>query len=101
MRAVADGITPDTEAVASTSTALRPAARIAEYAPLVLAACAGVATAFFRLGARGLWGDEVWNVSWAQAQPLVQTFHRFLAPPDFPLEFVLVQISSSLGSSPF
>ena len=50
-------------------------------AALLLSACLGVATAFFRLGAKGLWGDEVWEVSWAQQQPLAQTFLRFHAPP--------------------
>ena len=69
--------------------------------PLLLALCAGVATAFYRLGARGLWGDEVWQVAWAQQQPLPQTFQRFSAPPDLPLSFLLVQLATTFNSDPF
>jgi len=69
--------------------------------PLLLALCAGVGTAFYRLGAKGLWGDEVWQVAWSQQQPLADTFHRFRAPPDLPLSFILVQLATTFGSDPF
>src|SRR5579875_1816231 len=70
-------------------------------APLLLALCAGIATAFYRLGARGLWGDEVWQLAWSQQQPLTDTFLRFRAPPDLPLSFILVQLSTTFSSDPF
>jgi len=69
--------------------------------PLLLVACIGVATAFYRLGTKGLWGDEVWQVAWSQQQPLGETFQRFRAPPDLPLSFLLVQLSTTFGSDPF
>ena len=69
--------------------------------PLLVALCAGVATAFYRLGAKGLWGDEVWQVAWSRQQPLPQTFQRFRAPPDLPLSFLLVQLSTTFNSDPF
>jgi len=69
--------------------------------PLLLAACAGVVTAFYRLGAKGLWGDEVWQVAWSQQQPLLETFQRFRAPPDLPLSFLLVQLATTFNADPF
>ncbi len=69
--------------------------------PLLLAACAGIVTAFYRLGYKGLWGDEVWQVAWSQQQPLAETFQRFRAPPDLPLSFLLVQLSTTFTSDPF
>ncbi len=67
----------------------------------MLAVAAGLATALFRLGAKGLWGDEVWQVSWAQQQGFARTFFRFLAPPDFALHFLLVKLSSGGSSNPW
>src|SRR5947209_11110746 len=75
--------------------------RAAAWGMLLLSVCMGVATAFFRLGAKGLWGDEVWQVSWAQQQPLVQTFLRFRAPPDLPLHFLLTQIATAFAGGAF
>jgi Dolichyl-phosphate-mannose-protein mannosyltransferase len=75
--------------------------RLAHRRPLLIAICVGSFTAFFRLGARGLWGDEIWEASWPQQQPLAQTFQRFQAPPDLPLHFMLVQLSTDIGSSEF
>jgi hypothetical protein len=63
---------------------------IAAHGPLLLATGLGVATAFFRLGTKGLWGDEVWNVFFIQPS-LTQTFLHFPAPPNLPLNFLLVQ----------
>lgn len=61
----------------------------------------GLFTAFFRLGAKGLWGDEVWEASWSQQQDFVQTFLRFLGPVDFSLHFLLVKLSTSFSGSEF
>lgn len=61
----------------------------------------GLFTAFFRLGAKGLWGDEVWEASWSQQQDFVQTFLRFLGPVHFPLHFLLVKLSTSVSGSEF
>jgi len=69
--------------------------------PVAVAACLGVATAFYRLGDRGLWGDEVWQAAWAQQQPLAQTFLRFRQPPDLPLSFLLTQLATGVSGDPF
>jgi 4-amino-4-deoxy-L-arabinose transferase-like glycosyltransferase len=69
--------------------------------PLGCVALLGLFTAFFHLGTRGLWGDEVWEVSWAHQQPLAQTFMRFRAPPDLALHFMLTQISTTWSTDPF
>lgn len=69
--------------------------------PLLLVTLVSLGTAFFQLGAKGLWGDEVWEVTWAHQQPLFQTFMRFRAPPDLSLQFLLVQISTAFNTSPF
>jgi len=87
------------EGVASRVPAL--AATLRAHWPLLLAACAGVATAFYRLGAKGLWGDEVWQAAWSQQQPLLETFQRFRAPPDLPLSFLLVQLATTFNADPF
>lgn len=44
---------------------------------IVLVSILGLSTAFYRLGFKGLWGDEVWQVSWSQQQSLGRTFVRF------------------------
>ncbi|HEY8686586.1 MAG TPA: glycosyltransferase family 39 protein, partial [Chloroflexota bacterium] len=61
----------------------------------------GLFTAFFSLTGHGLWGDEVWSASWSQQQAWPQTFSRFLSPPDLPLNFLLVQLSTTFGQSEF
>lgn len=61
----------------------------------------GLAFALFRLNARGLWGDEVWQASWSQQQDLPHTILRFSAPPDFPLHFILVQITTQFSQDEF
>jgi len=35
---------------------------------MVAVATIGIATAFFRLGSRGFWGDEVWQVWWTDTE---------------------------------
>jgi Dolichyl-phosphate-mannose-protein mannosyltransferase len=68
--------------------------------PLLLAIGLGVATAFFRLGTKGLWGDEVWNVFFIQPS-LTQTFFHFPAPPNLPLNFLLVQLATTFSDGRF
>ncbi len=65
-----------------------------------LALALGIVTAFFRLDGHGLWGDEIWQALWARQQDLLETILRFRAPPDFPLHFVLVQITTAAGTDP-
>lgn len=69
--------------------------------PLALVALGSLTAVFFRLGARGLWGDEVWQVSWSQQQPWLETFLRFRAPPDLPLSFLLTKAAVAFGEEPF
>lgn len=61
----------------------------------------GLATAFFRIDAHGLWGDEVWQALWSRQQDIAATIARFSAPPDFPLHFILVQFSTSQRGDAF
>lgn len=61
----------------------------------------GAATAFFRIEGHGLWGDEIWQVLWARQQGVLETIARFRAPPDFPLHFILVQLTTTFGTNPF
>jgi hypothetical protein len=67
---------------------------IARHGWFVLVAAAAMATAFYRLGGRGLWGDEVWDALWSRQQSPWQTFLRFRQPPDFPLQFLLTQLTT-------
>src|SRR5438067_7074120 len=73
---------------------------IAAYGPLLLATGLGVTMAFFRLGTKGLWGDEVWNVFFIQPS-LTQTFLHFPAPPNLPLNFLLVQLATTFSDGRF
>ncbi len=89
---------------------------------ILFVAALGLATAFYRLGARGLWGDEVWQVAWANEQSLGETFLRFTIfnpaahPPTLddlslpaqvvildnnPLSFLWTQLATRVGSSEF
>jgi Dolichyl-phosphate-mannose-protein mannosyltransferase len=77
------------------------ASALTRHLPLASVTVIGLITAFYRLGAKGLWGDEVWEVSWAHQQPLAQTFTRFTVPPDLPLHFMLTQLSTTWSTSPF
>jgi uncharacterized membrane protein len=58
----------------------------------------GAATAFYRLGAKGLWGDEVWQTWWATDRTL---FLAVRAPTDMPLQFVLVRMATLFSNSEF
>jgi hypothetical protein len=68
---------------------------------LALVVLVSLVAVFFRLGARGLWGDEVWQVSWSQQQGWLETFQRFRAPPDLPLSILLTKASVAFGEDPF
>lgn len=69
--------------------------------PLGLVVIASFTAVFLRLGERGLWGDEVWQVSWSQQQPWLETFLRFRAPPDLPLSFLLTKAAVAFSEAPF
>jgi mannosyltransferase len=68
---------------------------------LILVALVATSTAFYGLGFKGLWGDEVWEAMWSQQQGLLETFQRFKSPPDLPLHFVLTHISTLFGDGEF
>ena len=68
---------------------------------LGLVALVGLSTSLYRLGAKGLWGDEVWEAMWSRQQDLVGTFLRFRTPPDHPLHYVLTHISTYFSDSEF
>jgi 4-amino-4-deoxy-L-arabinose transferase-like glycosyltransferase len=87
---------------------------------IVFVAALGLATAFYRLGSRGLWGDEVWQISWARQQSLPETFVRFTIFGDThralkennlrslvvsldnqPLHFLLTNLSTQVRSTEF
>jgi len=89
---------------------------------LIFLAFLSLATAFFRLGSKGLWGDEIWQVSWAQQQSFLQTFIRFTIfneldrlrnmtnenlpglvsnIDNYPLHFMWVHLTTKLGESEF
>ncbi len=89
--------------VATAAGRARPRIRgaAADLRPLPLVVLVSLAAVFFRLGARGLWGDEVWQVSWSQQQGWLETFQRFLAPPDLPLSILLTKASVTFSEDPF
>ena len=60
-----------------------------------------LAISLYRLGTKGLWGDEVWEAMWSRQQGFVETFLRFRSPPDHPLHFLLTQISTTFSDSEF
>jgi uncharacterized membrane protein len=64
-------------------------------------AALGALTAFYRLGAKGLWGDEVWEALWSRQQDLPATFARFRAPPDLPLQFILTRLATTFDDGEF
>ncbi len=66
---------------------------------MLLVLAAATATAFFRLGAKGFWGDEIWTLTWSRYQPPLETFWSFQTPPDLPLNFVLTELASAFGTS--
>ncbi len=56
---------------------------------------------FNQLGAKGLWGDEIWTAQWSQPS-LPQVLAGQTKPPDIlPLMYALVHISTRLGANEF
>lgn len=56
---------------------------------------------FHQLGAKGLWGDEIWTAQWAQPS-LLQVLARQTKPPDIlPLMYALVHLATRFGASEF
>ena len=55
---------------------------------------------FNQLGAKGLWGDEIWTAQWSQP-PLAQVLISQTQVPDMPLMYGLVHISTRFGESEF
>ena len=56
---------------------------------------------FNQLGAKGLWGDEIWTAQWSRP-PFVQVLINQTKPPDIlPLMYGLVHISTRFGESEF
>ncbi len=89
---------------------------------VALVAMLGLSTAFFRLGSKGLWGDEVWQVYWSQQQSFWQTLARFTifneanslrhlsdsklpvlvtSVDNYPLHFLWTHLTTKLGTSEF
>lgn len=68
---------------------------------LLLVIAVGTFTAFFRLDSKGLWGDELWTVTWSRHRPPLETLLHFTAPPDLPLNFVITELIATLGTSEF
>lgn len=55
-------------------------------------ALVGLVTVFFRLNAKGLWGDEVWQVWWSD----VGRFIGMRVPTDMPMQFALTALTGGL-----
>ncbi|HEV8437810.1 MAG TPA: glycosyltransferase family 39 protein [Methylomirabilota bacterium] len=64
---------------------------------VLLLAAIGTSTAFFRLDARGLWGDEVWQVWWSDPRVFIRLRH----PTDLPMQYILVRLTTLFGQSEF
>jgi mannosyltransferase len=60
----------------------------------------GGALRFNNLGAKGLWGDEIWTAQWSQG-PLHTVWRTLTRIPDMPLIYALVNISSRFGENEF
>jgi len=54
----------------------------------------------YNLGAKGLWGDEIWTAQWSQGR-LEDVWRTLTRIPDMPLIYALVNISSRFGESEF
>lgn len=72
-----------------------------KHLPLLLVIFAGLATSLFRLGAKGLWGDEIWEVSWPQQQGYVETYLRLRVLPDLPLHYLLTKLATEFSTNEF
>jgi len=55
---------------------------------------------FYHLGAKGLWGDEIWTATWSQVS-LPDVFITLTRPPDMPLNYALVHLSTLIATSEF
>ncbi len=55
---------------------------------------------FYNLGAKGLWGDEIWTAQWSQGT-LAHIWTSLTSIPDMPLMYALVHVSTYFGSSEF
>ncbi len=65
---------------------------------LVVSLTVGGALRFYQLGAKGLWGDEIWTAQWSQGA-LGQVWIALTRIPDMPLMYALVNISTRFGES--
>jgi hypothetical protein len=54
----------------------------------------------YNLGAKGLWGDEIWTAQWSRGR-LEDVWRTLTRIPDMPLIYVLANISSRFGESEF
>jgi hypothetical protein len=70
-------------------------------APYVVLGLIAAVPAFYLLGQRGLWGDEVWTVWWSQLFSWRVTFSYFDKPPDLPLPMLLIKAAEVFGRSEF
>lgn len=64
----------------------------------ILVAGAALATMLHDLGSKGLWGDEIWEVWWSLQKPIGAMLTQAWAPPDLPLNFILVRLATNLGT---
>lgn len=86
--------------------AAKPFARLvgfvgSERVQVLICLFVGLATGLFRLGDKGLWGDEVWEVSWPQQQGFVETYLRLRVLPDLPLHYLLTKVATLVSTNEF
>lgn len=60
----------------------------------------GGALRFNDLGAKGLWGDEIWTAQWSQGS-LPTVWRALTRIPDMPLIYALVNIASRFGENEY
>ena len=70
-------------------------------APYVVLGLIAAVPAFYLLGDRGFWGDEVWQTYWAQLYGWPAIFQRFMVPPDLPIPILLTKLALLAGQSEF
>ena len=70
-------------------------------APYVLLGLIAAVPAFYLLGERGFWGDEVWQTYWAQLYGWSAIFPRFMIPPDLPIPILVTKLALLAGQSEF
>lgn len=74
--------------------------QVAEYLLLALILLVAAGLRFYHLGAKGLWGDEIWTTTWSQVS-LRDVFVTLTRPPDMPLIYALVHLSTRIATSEF